>query len=128
MRVALTGAGDQSASVDAAPPRSLGAGLSGLRDSGAAGVMTADEVREKLRPIIAELGQRKVAAAAGITQPALSFWLSGKRGTLHSTVSAVAAACGYRLGFTLEEDREAGLRCAMKGERKAAGTRSSAKR
>ena len=70
--------------------------------------MTHDEVRDMLRPIIAERGQSVVAREAGISQPTISYWLACRNRMDDAVLRRVAEACGLRLSYTLRRARGRG--------------------
>ena len=59
-----------------------------------------DHIRRKVRTAMRQhqISQRKLAADAGVTQGAVSQWLSGRIDLTGATLAAVCRAAGLRLG------------------------------
>ena len=61
------------------------------------------EIREQLRPLIAERGQSALARETGIPQPCISLWLAGRRPMSLDNCARLAEACGRRLRVSAAE-------------------------
>ena len=63
--------------------------------------MLEDTIRRALDPIIRHIGQSEAARRSGISQPALSKWLSGRQRLSIKRVEHLAATLGYHISFCI---------------------------